>query len=360
MSQFAIDGDESAMALVLNQALSISETVANLLVNNDSMGDDTLSGAELWSKFNSLGKITELCGNRIGCYLAFDRKFFVNKLEAILKTAAAIDSEGDADEIESQQEMTYIGQEFTDAFSNQAKQSIAAIAAKLKITKDNPIDVRTWLQAKNISAKRIQHILSSTTTQPTFHASIDKNEGVPDTVNLYVYLPTSTDVPVDIHSAFNILVTNIDQFANWTTLYENIAISNGARAFAHLGQGSFETQVTLKLEGAVPDAFPVFEATNRWLVLGPEFGPNQGAFMNRISLKPGTAVSYNLIAVSAVEATVLALPVQDGSTKGIVIHLELDMDLANVPNTMIDWMMENEVKRLVEELATAYVKSLQK
>lgn len=320
---------------VLQQTLGIKKAGADVIVE-----DEEISGAELWSHFLELQVITNQCRADGRCYNSYTGKLF-NEIEKDFSNSAGenriIDSRSEVDKLKAdvQRRLTAVG---LQSFKERVGQTYGVDGRLLS--------AEEIFASRGVPKSKIPRMSGSTLNSPEFYKQAKKNEGVPNTVVIFCYLP------IDINKAFDFLVSTADEFDDRTSLYEETHITSGQRASLTEKQGYFESSVAID----VPYNFsePSFKAGNYWARLGDDFGHNSNAFLYRFSLVPGSPVSHLGLKVTALEGIVVARPTSEGGT---VIEFHLDFDFNMIPDFILDWLMEGEVEKFVGELTKALIKS---
>ena len=332
---------------ILVQTLGLTATTAE-----DIVEDHKISGIELWSRFLALGEITKGCGSqkKASCLISYGREFFAKKVNQALNQAAGTDGV-----LNSPAEVGTLKNLLESLVRTQRGQNPGVVLKDDYDLSQKVVSVRERLKDHwKLGGPDVKKLTESRPSAPQYHSVVRKNRDQPNTITILSYLGPETGLSVSIEGIFDLIVRHMPNFDDWTSFYEEIHVIPGRGGLPNTSerQGEFVVETTLNLPGF---SAPRLETQVDWVKLGPESGANQGAFVMRFSRIPGTSESSWGIDCLALEGTVIARPVSEG---GVLIELELDFDLSNIPNWALNMLTGAEVGKFVSELARASVQLL--
>lgn len=332
-----------SMAGVLSTEFGFNQGLASKILR-----DNRIDGIELWSQFLELKAINRLCNESPRCITSVDKSFFTQNIEKALRDGAALDPSGSKDKIDSLDEVQAV-QELIKTQMARIHLEVNRYGFNSPITSARDRLAKRW----NLSPENVEKVLSSTPTAVTYHSLGIKNNDKPDTVVILCSLPSTGNNPVSVDDVYWFLLGTMDRYDDYTTLYKVLTITEGTLPGKGDSSGTYLTHDVLRL---TPVTFSTFDIRINWFRLGSEAGQQEGAFVIRFSLIPGSQQGNLLkgdIECTMMEGLVLIRPtIEPNGEKRVLIELELDFDLALAPDQLINYLMTDEVKRFVKELVT--------
>lgn len=332
-----------SMVPVLSEEFGLNQEIASKILK-----DNRIDGIELWSNFLDLKAINRLCNENPRCIASVDKSFFTQNIEKALLTSASLNPSGSKDKIDSLDEVKAF-QELVKIQMAQIQFEANRYGFNSQITSARDRLVKRW----KLKDEDVEKVLSSTPNGVTYHSMGIKNTDKPDTVVILCSLPSTGNNGVLVDHVYQFLLGTMDRYDDYTTLYEVLYLTEGNLPGKGQFSGTYLTHDVLRL---TLGTFSTFDIRINWFRLGSEAGRNEGAFVIRFSLVPGSQQGNLLkmdIECAMMEGLVLIRPtLEPDGEKRVLIELELDFDLALAPDWLINYLMTGEVERFVKELVT--------
>lgn len=331
----------SSMAGVLSAEFGCNQELASQILR-----DNQVDGIELWSHFLELKAINRVCSENPKCIASVDKSFFTQNIEKALRESASVNPSGSKDKIDSLDEVQAL-QELFKIQVDRLKLEANRYGFNAPITSARERLKKRW----KLSPENVEKVLSSTPSEVTYHSMGVKNNNKPDTVVILCSLPSTGKNPVSADDVYRFLLGTMDRYDDYTTLYEVLTITDGTLPGKGEFSGTYLTHDVLRL---TLGTFSTFDIRINWFRLASEADQQEGAFVIRFSLVPGSQQGNLLkmdIECTMMEGLVLIRPtIEPDGEKRVLIELELDFDLALAPDWLINYLMTGEVERFVKEL----------
>lgn len=354
------------MSQALQDVYGLSQGTATDLVNSGTgmfSSNGELNGDELRFKFGGIARFREMCGSSQRCMAAISTGFF-KQIDADLKAAALADRAASSGVIiDSDREVGH--------FKDLAEKSLQAYFARSqgsRTVEGFPPFRQKSPSASTLLANFKRKYGAKGDVSEVIEFNVDdfydgfkpgksgkpgkpgvvkvplilggrKNKGLPSTLVAATYVPASTRFPVTPENGYDFLVTKMPEYDDHSDVFINLAKKDATKN-SHV----------MDLNGMAHTGFDayVYKLKN-----------SNGSFATRFTLVPKSGFSAKghgmYLGALALEGKLTATPTSEG---GIYVSLEMDFDLALVPDALLDGLMGPTIELFVNQLVYAYLASI--